>query len=49
MDELRKKIEEFNDQLELLHEDYKNDGCVEEAAGIMATIRLWHKIFPEFK
>lgn len=49
MDELRKKIEEFNDQLELLYEDYKNDGCVEEAAGIMTTIRLWHKIFPEFK
>lgn len=48
MDDLRKKIEEFNDQLELLHEDYKNDGCVEEAAGIGAVKNLWYKIFPEF-
>lgn len=48
MDNLKKKIEDFNEQLELLYEDYKSDGCVEEAAGIGAARNLWYKIFPEF-
>lgn len=48
MDELKKKVEEFNDQLELLYDDYSQDGCVEEAAGIKAAMHLWYKIFPEF-
>lgn len=48
MDDLKKKIKDFNDQLELLYEDYNCDGCVEEAAGIRAARNLWYKIFPEF-
>lgn len=47
MDDLKKKIEDFNEQLELLYEDYKRIGSV-GAAGIGTARNLWYKIFPEF-
>ena len=41
--ELKKKVEDFDNKLNNLYEDYKFDGCVEEAAGIGTVLDLWNK------